>query len=209
MPDRRLDASALLDWAGTAVGDLIVHADEINRLNVFPVADSDTGTNMLFTMRSALARANASAESDPLGRDPLGRVATALADGALDGARGNSGIILSQILRAFAEVTVSAAEGGTSSHIDARLFADALNRSVTLVVSAMGGEVVAGTVVSVLQAAAAAAAAGAGAALADVATAVGAAAAEALDKTPQQLEVLAQAGVVDAGGRGSSSCSTR
>ncbi|MFN8090315.1 MAG: DAK2 domain-containing protein [Mycobacterium sp.] len=202
MPDRRLDASALLDWAGTAVGDLIVHADEINRLNVFPVADSDTGTNMLFTMRSALARANASAESDPLGRDPLGRVATALADGALDGARGNSGIILSQILRAFAEVTVSAAEGGTSSHIDARLFADALNRSVTLVVSAMGGEVVAGTVVSVLQAAAAAAAAGAGAALADVATAVGAAAAEALDKTPQQLEVLAQAGVVDAGGRG-------
>ena len=52
MPDRRLDASALRDWAHTAVGDLITHTDEINRLNVFPVADSDTGTNMLFTMRS-------------------------------------------------------------------------------------------------------------------------------------------------------------
>ena len=54
MPDRRLDASALHDWAHTAVGDLLRHVDEINRLNVFPVADSDTGTNMAFTMRSAL-----------------------------------------------------------------------------------------------------------------------------------------------------------
>jgi len=53
--DRLLDASALRDWAHTAVGDLITHIDEINRLNVFPVADSDTGANMLFTMRSALA----------------------------------------------------------------------------------------------------------------------------------------------------------
>lgn len=204
MPDRRLDASAMREWAKTAVGDLIVHTDEINRLNVFPVADSDTGTNMLFTMRSALARANSSAESDPVGRDDASLVVTALADGALDGARGNSGIILSQILRAFAEATVSAAEGGTLSHVDGRLFADALNRSVTLVVSAMGGEVVAGTIVSVLQAAAAAAAAaaGAGAALADVASAVAAAAAEALDKTPEQLDALARAGVVDAGGRG-------
>ena len=53
MSARRLDASALRDWAHTAVGDLISHTDEINRLNVFPVADADTGTNMLFTMRSA------------------------------------------------------------------------------------------------------------------------------------------------------------
>ncbi len=202
MPDRRLDASAMLDWAKTAVGGLIVHTDEINRLNVFPVADSDTGTNMLFTMRSALARAESSAESHDAGRNDVSRVTTALAAGALDGARGNSGIILSQILRAFAEVAASAAVGGTLSHVDGRLLADALNQSVALVISAMGGEVVAGTIVSVLQAAAAAAAAGAGAALVDVATAVGAAAADALDKTPEQLDVLAQAGVVDAGGRG-------
>ncbi|ETB12099.1 ATP-dependent DNA helicase recG, partial [Mycobacterium avium subsp. silvaticum ATCC 49884] len=57
--DRPLDAAALRDWAHTAVSDLITHIDEINRLNVFPVADSDTGANMLFTMRSALAELQA------------------------------------------------------------------------------------------------------------------------------------------------------
>ena len=59
MSGRRLDASALRDWAHTSVGDLITHTDEINRLNVFPVADADTGTNMLFTMRAAWAQADA------------------------------------------------------------------------------------------------------------------------------------------------------
>ena len=63
MSARRLDASALRDWAHTAVGDLIAHTDEINRLNVFPVADADTGTNMLFTMRSAWAQADRSART--------------------------------------------------------------------------------------------------------------------------------------------------
>ena len=115
MPDRRLDASALLDWAGTAVGDLIVHADEINRLNVFPVADSDTGTNMLFTMRSALARANASAESD-LSAGPSRPGCDSAGRRCARRCAGQFGIILSQILRAFAEVTVSAAEGGIESH---------------------------------------------------------------------------------------------
>lgn len=201
MPDRRLNASAMLDWATTAVGDLIVHTDEINRLNVFPVADSDTGANMLFTMRSALARAHSSSASGD-----VSRIAAALSDGALDGARGNSGIILSQILRAFAEVTTAAAAkgGGFLSHIAPELMADALNHSVTLVTSAMGGDVVAGTIVSVLQAACAAAAeeSRGGAELVDVAAAMGAAAADALDKTTEQLDVLAKAGVVDAGGRG-------
>ena len=56
---RRLDASALRDWAHTSVNDLIAHTDEINRLNVFPVADADTGINMLFTMRAAWAQADA------------------------------------------------------------------------------------------------------------------------------------------------------
>lgn len=62
--DRLLDAPALRDWAHTAVSDLITHIDEINRLNVFPIADSDTGANMLFTMRSALAEANAGTGAD-------------------------------------------------------------------------------------------------------------------------------------------------
>ncbi len=105
MSVRRLDASALRRWAHAAVTDLIAHTDEINRLNVFPVADADTGTNMLFTMRAAWAQADAcDAAAD------VTEVAAALADGALRGARGNSGVILSQILRAVAEVTAAAAE---------------------------------------------------------------------------------------------------
>src|SRR5689334_5180428 len=100
---RRLDASALRDWAHTAVGDLIAHTDEINRLNVFPVADADTGTNMLFTMRAAWAQADATAAGD------VATVAAALADGGLHGARGNSGVILSQILRGIADVAADAA----------------------------------------------------------------------------------------------------
>ena len=73
MSARRLDASALRDWAHTAVGDLISHTDEINRLNVFPVADADTGTNMLFTMRSAWAQADTQSDSD--GQDHVGQAA--------------------------------------------------------------------------------------------------------------------------------------
>ena len=204
MPDRRLDASALHDWAHTAVGDLLRHVDEINRLNVFPVADSDTGTNMAFTMRSALSAADpATATGD------VAVVAAALARGALAGARGNSGVILSQILRSLAEVTAEAsadtdpADTGLAD-IGPALLGAALRHAVVLVVAAMGGEVVAGTVVSVLQAAAEAAESRAadGVGLPQVLTAAAEAAATALDRTPEQLPVLAEAGVVDAGGRG-------
>ncbi|WP_328353761.1 DAK2 domain-containing protein [Mycobacterium sp. NBC_00419] len=201
MPDRRLDASALRDWAHTAVGDLITHTDEINRLNVFPVADSDTGTNMLFTMRSALAEAKSAA-----GSGDVTAVAAALSEGALHGARGNSGVILSQILRGVADVTASAAADteGALADIDAELLGAALRHGVGLVVSSMGGQMVDGTIVSVLQAAADTiehrAADGAG--LAGALAAAGDAAAAALERTPDQLAVLADAGVVDAGGRG-------
>ena len=198
---RRLDASALRDWAHTAVGDLITHTDEINRLNVFPVADADTGTNMLFTMRAAWAQADAAA-----GSDDVAQVAAALADGALHGARGNSGVILSQILRGLADVTADAAaetDGGELADIDGAVLAAALRHAVGLVVASMG-ESVPGTIVSVLQDAAGAAedAAADGADLAEVVLAAADAAAVALDKTTGQLDVLAEAGVVDAGGRG-------
>jgi DAK2 domain fusion protein YloV len=204
MPDRRLDASALHEWAHTAVGDLLRHTDEINRLNVYPVADSDTGTNMLFTMRSALAEAG-----PVVATGDVAMVAAALSRGGLDGARGNSGVILSQILRALAEVTAEAttdsdlADTGLAD-IPAALLGAALRHAVALVVSAMGGEVVAGTVVSVLQAAAEAVqqAAADGDGLAQALFAAGEAAAIALERTPDQLPVLAEAGVVDAGGRG-------
>ena len=201
MPDRRLDASALRDWAHTAVGDLITHTDEINRLNVFPVADADTGTNLLFTMRSALAAAK-SAE----GSGDVTLMAAALSEGALHGARGNSGVILSQILRGLADVTASAADDtdGSLADIDAVLLGAALRHAVGLVVSSMGGQLVAGTIVSVLQAVAEAiqnwAADGAG--LAEALAAGGEAGVAALERTPEQLDALAEAGVVDAGGRG-------
>ena len=197
---RRLDASALRNWAHAAVGDLISHTDEINRLNVFPVADADTGTNMLFTMRSAWAQADAQS-----GTDDVAQVAAALASGALHGARGNSGVILSQILRGLADVTAAAAadRGGALADIDGAVLGAALRHAVGLAVTSMG-ETVPGTIVSVLQEAAGAAehAAADGADLADVVFAAADAAAVALDKTTEQLDVLADAGVVDAGGRG-------
>jgi uncharacterized protein len=202
-PDRPLDASALRDWAHSAVGDLITHIDEINRLNVFPVADSDTGINMLFTMRSALAEANTVVSSQTRPGDVV-RVAAALSGGALNGARGNSGVILSQILRGIADVTASAAEeSGAELHvIDAALLGKALRRGVDLVVTSMGGQEVPGTIVSVLRAAADAVEQNTGEGVAAAVTAAGDAAVVALEKTPEQLEVLGDAGVVDAGGRG-------
>lgn len=195
-----LDAVTLRDWAHTAVSDLITHIDEINRLNVFPVADSDTGANMLFTMRSALAEANAGAGAERC----VARVAAALSAGALNGARGNSGVILSQILRGFADVTAAAAAecGGELPTMDAALLGAALQRGVELVIASMGGDEVRGTIVSVLRAAAAAVDECADEGLAAAITAAGDAAVVALEKTPEQLDVLADAGAVDAGGRG-------
>lgn len=198
-PDRPLDAAALRDWAHTAVSDLITHIDEINRLNVYPVADSDTGVNMLFTMRSALAEANTES-----GSGDVARVAAALSVGALNGARGNSGVILSQILRGIADVTAGAAAqtGGALPDIDAAVLGSALRHGVGLVIASMGGQEVPGTVVSVLRAAADAVQQTAGEGLVRAITAAGDAAVVALEKTPEQLDVLGEAGVVDAGGRG-------
>jgi DAK2 domain fusion protein YloV len=200
-PDRLLDAAALRDWAHTAVSDLIAHIDEINRLNVFPVADSDTGTNMLFTMRSALAEADLETS-----QGDVARVAAALSAGALNGARGNSGVILSQILRGIADVTAEAAADGRGHlrDVDAALLGAALRHGAGLVVSSMGGQEVEGTIVSVLQAAAGAVerCAAEGQGVVAAVTAGADAAVVALEKTPEQLEVLADAGVVDAGGRG-------
>lgn len=207
MAERRLDATALRDWAHSGVTALISHTDEINALNVFPVADADTGTNMLFTLRAGLTEADL-----VLPGGDVVAVAAALARGALNGARGNSGVILSQILRALAEVTAAAAEERDIADVDPGLLGAALRHAVALVVAAMGGELVAGTVVSVLQAAANAvestiaeaseAGFGEHTGLPRALRASGDAAAEALDRTPGQLAVLADAGVVDAGGLG-------
>lgn len=198
---RRLDAPALRDWAHRAVDELIAHTDEINRLNVFPVADADTGTNMLFTMRAACAGADAVAR---VGHRDVVDAAAALADGALRGARGNSGVILSQILRGIAESAAAAAEQrGQLTELDGPVYATALRHAVAVVADSLS-DTVPGTIVSVLEAAALAAedTADRSRDLAAVLTVSADAAAVALEGTPGQLDVLAEAGVVDAGGRG-------
>ena len=111
-----LDAALLGRWATVAVAALERHRGEIDRINVFPVADRDTGTNLLLTMRAAVA-----------GLRSGGPPAEALARGALLGARGNSGVILSQVLRGLAEA-VSAAEGAAGGIV----LADALTRGARL-----------------------------------------------------------------------------
>jgi len=189
MSARPLDTTALRDWSHAAVSGLVAHADEINGLNVFPVADADTGTNMLFTMRAAAERA-ASVDGDA----GIAVVASAIAEGALQGARGNSGVILSQILRGLAEVTLDAADqtDGELADINGAVFGAALRHAVGLVVASVG-ETVPGTIVSVLQAAAGAAEDASDAAedLAAVVMSASDAAVVALEKTTQQLDVLA------------------
>lgn len=129
----------------------------------------------------------------------------------MNGARGNSGVILSQILRGIAEVTATAAaaSGAVLRAVDANALGAALWRGVELVVASMGGVEVPGTIVSVLRAAAGAVDQCAHEGLAGAVTAAGDAAVIALEKTPEQLDVLADAGAVDAGGRGCWFCWTR
>lgn len=187
-----LDADAVSRWADTCVADLEANREEIDRINVYPVADADTGSNLLHTMRSAL---------DSLRRAPaevtsaVGGAISALAKGALTGARGNSGVILSQVLRGLAE-TVQGASSFTGVALRA-----ALSRADELATAAVARPVP-GTVLSVLHAAAQAAGETESDSLPVVAAAALDAAERALDRTPDQLAVLARAGVVDAGGRG-------
>ena len=185
---RTLDAALLERWAAAAVAALEGHRAEIDRINVFPVADRDTGTNMLLTMRAAAAGC---------GRDDaLVAAAETLARGALLGARGNSGVILSQVLRGVAEA-VAAAEGPCAGAV----LADALDRGARLAEKAVTRPQE-GTVLTVLAAAADGAAAARSDRLDAVAVAAVAAARTALRATPDQLPALGRAGVVDAGGLG-------
>lgn len=169
---------------------LISYRDSINELNVYPVPDGDTGTNMTLTLGSVLE-----AIEDTTSMDELVR---AIAHGSLMGARGNSGVILSQILRGLSE-----AFDGLDS-IGASHLVEALNRASAAAYAAVQ-QPVEGTILTVLRDAAEAAS-DAGVRqdtdLAPMFESVYRRAVESLKKTPDLLPVLSRAGVVDAGGAG-------
>jgi uncharacterized protein len=169
---------------------LAAHRESINRLNVYPVPDGDTGTNMALTLASVVE------EMD--GADPdMAATCGAVAHGSLMGARGNSGVILCQILRGLSGVFK---ESGT---IDATAVADALDAASTAAYGAVGRPVE-GTILTVARVAAESsrAAHDSGADLLGVLEAARAGGGEALAETPEMLPVLKEAGVVDAGGTG-------
>jgi DAK2 domain fusion protein YloV len=187
-----LDATAVRRWADACVRSLDAHREAIDSMNVFPVPDGDTGTNLLHTMRSAL---DALLRAPEQARVAVGTSLAELARGALAGARGNSGVILSQVLRGLAEAVAGASTVGGAA------VRGALQRADELATAAVSRPV-AGTVLSVLHAAAEAARDCGSDDLDAVTTAAARAGAVALADTPSQLAVLARAGVVDAGGRG-------
>lgn len=188
-----LDGPGLLDAFRMAVDRLAGRAADVDALNVFPVPDGDTGSNMLATVRAALAEA----DDLPSHRRDLGGVAAAIGFGALMGARGNSGVILSQVLRGVAE-SLRHAEA-----LDGTLLAQALS-SGSRAADAAVTRPVEGTILTVARdlAEAALRAAADDAALPSVLRAACDGARRSVERTPELLAVLRDAGVVDAGGFG-------
>jgi uncharacterized protein len=208
-----LDAAAVRHWCAAGLAALRRHEHEINQLNVYPVPDGDTGTNLVLTLSSA----EQALAAEPA--DTCGSTLRLMARGALLGARGNSGVIVAQLLRAMADTLDGKPQAGPGE------VAEALTAAAKAGYTAVA-EPVEGTILSVAVAAARGAGTQAngahgetaqgkevpgapqpdgrvsGSDLAAVVRAAAEAAALALAQTPSQLPVLATAGVVDAGGRG-------
>lgn len=186
-----LDARALRETMSRFLEALAIHREEIDSLNVFPVPDGDTGSNMLLTQQAV---DEALRELDGA---PLSKVAETVARSALVGARGNSGVILSQALRGLC------ARLATADEVTGSDLAEALGEAAKEARRAVA-DPVEGTMLSVLRYAAAGARAAAlageqPAAVAEVALVT---AMDALARTPEDLSVLKARGVVDAGGKG-------
>ncbi|MEU8958232.1 DAK2 domain-containing protein [Streptomyces sp. NPDC048518] len=208
---QNLDAVAVRAWSRLALDALGRAREVIDAINVYPVADGDTGTNLYLTVESAAQAVDAAFTGHEPALPSLAETVRAMAHGALLGARGNSGTILSQLLRGMAQVIGGAeddADGrprveGEADHADGRVLERALRRAAESAYQAVAHPVE-GTVLTVATAAAEAATTAAEGA--DDCEAVARAAYEgacaALDATPGQLAVLGRAGVVDAGGRG-------
>ncbi|GGL96975.1 dihydroxyacetone kinase [Streptomyces fumigatiscleroticus] len=209
VPQRFFDALAVRTWCGLALRALGRAREEIDAINVYPVADGDTGTNLYLTVESAATAVEAVFEGHGAGSGgaaapgrtapdgpSLADAARAMAHGALIGARGNSGTILAQLLRGMAQVL--AADG--TAHADGPALRRALGHAADSARRAVAHPVE-GTVLSVASAAADAAG-GADGDCGAVARAAYEGARAALSATPGQLPVLERAGVVDAGGQG-------
>ncbi len=163
----------------------------VNSLNVFPVPDGDTGTNMYLTVLSAVK------ESEKVGESRIGKVAAAASMGSLMGARGNSGVIFSQILRGFSRYVEP------YDRVDGAQLAKALERAAQTAYQAVL-KPVEGTMLTVARELAKAAldAAKRGDDIVSVLDSAIEHAQEVLDRTPEMLQTLKEAGVVDAGGKG-------
>jgi DAK2 domain fusion protein YloV len=187
-PLERFSVTALRDTV-TLFRDLVrAHQEAINRLNVYPVPDGDTGTNMARTLDAVVAELDAAPAE-------LGPTCDAISHGSLMGARGNSGVILSQVLRGVAATLRGAVA------LDGATVAAALDAAAIAAYQAVLTPVE-GTILTVVRESAAGAAAAATGELAAVLTAARDAGRLALAATPDQLPVLKAAGVVDAGGAG-------
>jgi uncharacterized protein len=169
---------------------LAVNRDGVNAINVYPVPDGDTGTNMLATWRAALRAA-------PHEPEHVGEFFAALSRGALLGARGNSGVILSQMIRGMSEALAGRAE------IDAGALVAAMQGAAATAEAAMSNPVE-GTMLTVMRDAGAAAGVAAEQSAEPLAALAAAAEAayESVRRTPELLATLRDAGVVDAGGMG-------
>jgi DAK2 domain fusion protein YloV len=188
----RLDAADLRRVVTSFRDTLVAHAGAINALNVYPVPDGDTGTNMGRTLDAVVA------EIEGRGDDlAMPELCAAISHGSLMGARGNSGVILSQILRGLA------AKVKDAPAVDGPLVAAALSDAATAAYGAVLTPIE-GTILTVVREAAEAAseAATAGADLCGVLHAARTTGRDALARTPDLLPVLKAAGVVDAGGAG-------
>ncbi|HSL33929.1 MAG TPA: DAK2 domain-containing protein [Candidatus Limnocylindrales bacterium] len=191
MPRRSCDGPGLLETFRAAVRNLEAHVDEINGLNVYPVPDGDTGSNMYATVKAALDEADAVTEVT------VERIAAAISFGALMGARGNSGVITSQIFRGMSEGL------GGKQRFNGLDLAHALTEGARTAYGAVARPVE-GTILTVIRESAEAAVVAAEASndIESVLAATLDAAEKSVARTPSLLAILREAGVVDSGGQG-------
>ena len=191
MARRSCDGEGLLGAFRAAVANMEAHVDEINALNVYPVPDGDTGTNMYATVKAALDEAEAATDRS------TERIAAAISFGALMGARGNSGVITSQIFRGMAEGL------GGKSRFNGLDLAHAMSVGAKTAYGAVA-KPVEGTILTVIRESADAAvkAAERDNDIETVLAATVAAAEKSVARTPSLLAILREAGVVDSGGQG-------